>query len=323
LNVLRFERMKYSRLKELLFKLTILSLIVCLSVELLHRLVLKLDEKQAFTAALSDKHAFARSIPSPKILLVGGSGMMFCYNSAMISEATGLPVANMALLAPLGLKFILSDTERAVQEGDTVIMSFEYANEDVDGDFETQLSVADYSPDSYAHISMPSGITDQIKGVVNHRLLSVWKVPGLLNSYSVEDPYSIYFRDAFNREGDIVSHENNVCSPVTVEDFTADYFDVDAQLAWINHYAERYKQKGAKVYYTFPVVAESFCRNAGEAITGMEDRFREDLTAPLLLDAAQSCYPDSAFFDSIFHLKKEGRDLHSQKVISGLLATLQ
>lgn len=306
----------------LLLKCFLITLLTILSLEIIHRSIVAADEGTSLVAALIDKHVYADSLPSPKVLLIGGSGVMYCYNSRLLSEKMAKPVANMGLLAPLGVNFILADAAPYVRWGDTVILSFEYSSNSCEGDLETQLEVADYLPESYRLITF-SNVIATVKSLIKHRLRSIQKVPSLLETPTVEDRNSIYFRGAFNRQGDIVSHVNNFSREIHADSGIIETFDFKGQIDCMNRYIDLFKSQGATVFFVHPVVAKSYHANAQKAIEEVDGLLREKLHAPILTHPEQSYYPDSLFFDSIFHLKSVGRDIQTQRLIRALQSRLK
>jgi len=309
--------MAQKRYKLLLGKCLLVVLLTGLSVEMIHRIIVAVDKDTALGAALIDKHAYAATLPSPKILLLGGSGAMYCYNSQLLASQLNKPVTNMALLAPLGINFILAGADRYIRRGDTVILSFEYSSNTCGGDLETQLEVAEYLPESYPLISFPD-ISTLIKSVIRHRLRSVQKIPSLFESPAVEDRTSIYFRRAFNRQGDIISHINNFSRKIQADSAVIETFNFEAQIDCMNVYIDLFKKRGANVFFAHPVVAQTYHSNAQKAIEEADQLLLQKLHAPILIRPQQSYYPDSLFFDSIFHLKPAGRDIQTQKLIHAL-----
>lgn len=311
--------MLFAQVKKFVFRSFLLLALTVFFIEALHKTVTLLDQKNAFTAALAEKHSRAASLPSPKILLVGGSGVLFCYNSALLEQLTGLPVVNTALLAPLGMRFILSDIEKYVSKGDYVLASFEYDNNKLEGDLDTQLGVADFLPETRGLIRFPSDPVERLKAEVRHRLFSFWKIPMLLENPTVEDPYSIYFRKAFNSHGDIISHENNFPRGVQSGGEKILPFNLSEETEYLNAFAGRIRDKGAVIFYNYPAVPSGYCDDAREAFDRLQTGFAANLRVPVLSEPESNCYPDSLFFDSYFHLKAEARDLHTRKVAAGLL----
>ncbi len=80
----------------------------------------------SYMAGLKAKVARLKSVPSPKIVLVGGSNLAYGIDSAMIEKSLGMPVVNMGITAGLGFKYHLESVRNRLRPGDIVIASPEY-----------------------------------------------------------------------------------------------------------------------------------------------------------------------------------------------------
>ncbi|WP_159474598.1 hypothetical protein [Dyadobacter sp. 3J3] len=310
--------MKLSNTQNFVFKIILLILLVFGFIEVVYRVITTRYAKNAFTAALVDKHAYAKSISSPKIILIGGSNVAFGLNSEILSTKTNLPVVNMALLAPLGIRFILSDAANYINKGDIVIMSFEY-DISTEGDIESQLSVVDFIPEDRPFVTDTSTLMENWKASLLHRLQAPSKIENIFEKPTVEDPYSIYFRKAFSKQGDIKSHLNNYVHEVHYDGGIMESFFNQKQIECLNTFIDLFRKKGAKVYFQYPTAAESFYQNSRSAIADLDRNLKMNLHAPLLSTPEQSVYPDSLFFDTVFHLKGPARDIRTEKVANALV----
>ena len=77
----------------------------------------------SFVGALNEKYDRLHSIEEPKLVVVGGSSVVFGTDSAMIEKYTGMPVVNFGLYAALGTKLMLDLSRPAIGEGDVVVLS--------------------------------------------------------------------------------------------------------------------------------------------------------------------------------------------------------
>ena len=73
-----------------------------------------------------DKHNRLDSLPSPKIVFVGGSNLAYGLNSKRVEDSLQMSVVNMGLHAGFGLKFILNEVKPYINKGDIVVLSPEY-----------------------------------------------------------------------------------------------------------------------------------------------------------------------------------------------------
>jgi hypothetical protein len=73
------------------------------------------------------KTRIAAATPSPRVLIVAGSGALFGLDSAALSAAWHRPVVNMAVNAGLGLRYILWRARQTARAGDVILLPLEYA----------------------------------------------------------------------------------------------------------------------------------------------------------------------------------------------------
>lgn len=147
------------------------------------------------------------------------------------------------------------------------------------------------------------------------------KIETVFEKPAIDDPYSIYFRGAFTSEGDIISHLNNYQGNVHDENGKVSSFDYGRQIESINSFTRPFENKGARVFFLFPTVASSFYDNTSVAIDDLNRKMDSKLTARILSDPKQSVYPDSSFFDTIYHLNEGARDIHTERIAKALLKT--
>jgi hypothetical protein len=77
--------------------------------------------------AYDKKAHIAAATPSPRVLIVAGSGALFGLDSEALSRAWGVPVVNMAVNAGLGLSYILWQARQTARAGDVILLPLEYA----------------------------------------------------------------------------------------------------------------------------------------------------------------------------------------------------
>src|SRR5262249_5798138 len=68
----------------------------------------------------------AQSIASPKIVLVGGSNVLFGLRAEHIEARLGVAAVNMATAADFGPDYVLFLTRQALRPGDIVVVAFEF-----------------------------------------------------------------------------------------------------------------------------------------------------------------------------------------------------
>jgi hypothetical protein len=72
------------------------------------------------------KTRIADAIAGPRILVVGGSGTLFSFDSTVAGAAIGRPMVNFGTHAGLGMAYILDRAARLLHRGDIVVLAPEY-----------------------------------------------------------------------------------------------------------------------------------------------------------------------------------------------------
>lgn len=75
---------------------------------------------------LAFKSDYARSLPSPKLVVFAGSGGRYSHRCGVLTEQTGWPCANLSIAVGIGLDFLIAQIEPVLQPGDVVYMPLEY-----------------------------------------------------------------------------------------------------------------------------------------------------------------------------------------------------
>jgi hypothetical protein len=77
-------------------------------------------------ALYEDKTRIAQAIAGPKIVVVGGSSVLFGVRADMLSKALAVPVVNFGTHAGLDLDYLLHRSTAALRPGDMVLLCIEY-----------------------------------------------------------------------------------------------------------------------------------------------------------------------------------------------------
>lgn len=76
---------------------------------------------------LDVKMAFAADVAGPKRLIVGGSDVLYSFDTDRISAATGVRTVNFGLNVGLGMGFLLDVARKNVKPGDEVVLCLAYS----------------------------------------------------------------------------------------------------------------------------------------------------------------------------------------------------
>lgn len=273
-------------------------------------------EQQNGWAGIIDKHQHLDSLASPKLMLIGGSNIMFGLDSQLLQDSLHLPVINLGLGGALGLSFFLNEAKQSLRKGDFVLISIEYFLDK--GDYEAQLFTASLFPPASQYIDYQS-LADSLTVNWNYRLRRIRNLFLLPSAPSesnrIDDTTSVYFRKAFNHSGDIMSHLNNP-SPTQLDDRTTmNQADYSTGIKKLNDFANFAKQNGVRVFFSYPSYCESEFQKNQKLLNELDKQLRQQVAIEFIDTPKDQSYPDSLFFDTVYHLNGIGRLLRTQKII--------
>jgi hypothetical protein len=134
-------------------------------------------------------------------------------------------------------------------------------------------------------------------------------------------PDPIYNRSAFTERGDFVNHLDLPSRPLALYTI-ADQQELNHDaLHLLQDFQSAVQQQGAQAYLLYPVIAESFW-TFGENRKAIETLnlaiLRQNGIQPLTTPDA-SVWPDELFFDTVYHLTRQGRRLRSEMIAESLV----
>ncbi|MDR2796926.1 MAG: hypothetical protein LBB80_01115, partial [Treponema sp.] len=257
----------------------------------------------AYNLAILDKYRLLEAMGSPKLVIAGGSNCAFGIDSPVLAEALGMPVFNLGISAGFGLGRILEDAGSFLREGDVLLIIPEYSH------FTDNWNGGEAAYDLIFHARQ-------------YRLLlhpSLYGLPGKLSSYIVThfqgfiagfrppNPLA-YRRDGFNQYGDYIGHlesENQV-------------FASTPALGKLNQrvlnrffqFVEACEEQGIRVILSYPSYEEASFAASAELIRTLDQTLREQI--PVISRPETYCFPRDWFYDTVYHLNKEGRQQRTE-----------
>lgn len=263
-----------------------------------------------FMAAMIDKHERADEIGSPKIIIAGGSNVAFNIDSERIEEEFGLPVVNLGLSVGLGMDFIVNELIDVAGEGDVIIFSITFF-ENIDGVYSLKRHTAQHIPKAnrYFSLDLSEEFTIHSRRLRDNIIAVVYRLLGrstpAVESDAVSESESIYTRSGFNEYGDFTAHYGLPQVDVLGQRFTFEYTEWEG-IDQLNRLHSEVEKKGAELYYIYPAYPYSDFERNREVLTRFDEDMREGLTFPILGEIESSLYPETLFFDTAYHLQREG-----------------
>ncbi|MCC6300841.1 MAG: hypothetical protein IT314_16265 [Anaerolineales bacterium] len=283
------------------------------------------DPKHLYQASLL-KSALLRDIPSPRIIIVGGSNVAFGIDAELMEKELGIPVINDGLHVALGIAPI-NEIKAHLRSGDIVIISLEYYNfTDLQSFYGQPQYLADwveFSPERiwYLHEpykQMPSIFAMALERKVNRQLNYY------LYGFSFEAGRNFYSGDLFDEHGDFIGHlGEGADKKFDVADSVYPINLIEEAYLYLEDFNQYAKSKGALVFYEAQAHRQTNCDRTGEKhLNRFFNLLKSRTTIPLLTNRDQLCLPDDYFYDTPYHLNEQGRKIRTERLIENLRSYL-
>ncbi len=302
-------------------KLTLFGLLLATVAWLFFSFVLPPDLADSF-AIIYRKLDYLRDAPSPKVVLLGGSNVLMGVDSGLLEKRLGRPVANVALQASIPLSFQLNEIEPYLKPGDLVVISAEYgAYVFPEGNPQILARQLEVYPAGFllldpANLQQLPTILKTIFQAKYDRLRSRGSLQPA-NLQQLLDPAGSVpqsLLNMFDAQGDFIAHLDLPGKPVAtkalfgIKQVNPLFFDM------VNAVGERIRQKGATAVLTFPSCRQSNCAATGADLQALYELVKSNVSIPIVGTPESYCYPDQYFFDTEYHLLRQGRALRSEQM---------
>lgn len=277
-----------------------------------------------FLGELKYKVQYLEEARGPRIVLVGGSGVAFGVDSALMErELPGYTVVNFGMYAALGTTVMLDLSEDLIRPGDIVILIPEQQEQTLSDFFDPAVMWQALDGAFPLLGRLPGTYRSALAGQFPY--FAAQKYADLLQGRTPR-PRGVYSRASFNAAGDVVS---GLCSrnimaggydpntPIRFDSALA----TDAFLSRINAYARSVEERGATMWY-------AFCPMNAAAVEGAAgpDEFYDALQAalrfPVIGDPNQSILESGWFYDTNFHLNASGKIVYTRLLVRNIKAVL-
>lgn len=310
--------------------LTYLSAFTCLMLSLMPvvwivcAFFLPAQYSESFLGELKAKCARLKQEQGKRIVLVGGSGVAFGYDSQMIAQAfPAYGVVNFGMYAGLGSKVMLDLSERDIREGDIVILSPEQDAQTLSGYFNAKAMWQAADGDFSMLLCLQKEDFGRMAGCLPQ--FAQEKFRHFRNgTVPVQD--GIYSRSAFDAYGDI---RGGLCSrnimPLGYDANRTVYYTKEVLdemfVRYMNDYAKKLSRKGAAVWYRFCPV-NSLAVDPASEVAAYYEVLSEKLDFPVIGNPTDSMMEPEWFYDTNFHLNACGKIVNTVQLIRDIKAML-
>ncbi len=278
-----------------------------------------------FLGELRCKVALLEHTDGPRIVLVGGSGLAFGVDSALMErELEGCRVVNFGLYAALGTTVMLDLSEPLIREGDIVILVPEQQGQTLSDWFDPAVM--------WQGLDGAYGLLERLPGEKLARLAGAFpefagqKFAAFLRG-GLPQPQSVYRRDSFNERGD-------VASPLCARNVMPGGYDASTPIRFetemvteafaqrVRAYAQAVKKKGAVFWYGFCPMNSLAAQGTAEDIDRFYAALQEKLGVPLAGDPHDFLLAGEWFYDTNFHPNASGKTVYTRALIRSVKAML-
>lgn len=273
-------------------------------------------------AAITDKEQRLKETPSPRLIVVGDSGVGFGIVSPMLEEAfPEYHPLNNGLAAGFGHRILLGEVAPELREGDVVVICLVYDIFDRNVINEFIFPLAGHDPDIFLSLD-----ERDLNFLFEHAFYGIRvamhqtrKVAFNPLDKDYPDPYA---RDSYNEYGDIDAH-HDMPLPETrrhsLEALDLDELEYAREvIADLNEFAAEAEAKGASVYFWFSDVSEQSYADFGDEMNRLNALLQGSLNFPVLNTPSEAVQPVEVFFDTPYHLTEEGARNRTQRLIEAL-----
>ncbi|MEM6525803.1 MAG: hypothetical protein AAF693_18535 [Bacteroidota bacterium] len=262
-------------------------------------------------SALLSKKELLRNMEGQRLILVGGSSVVYGYESNRIEEATGIPVINAGLHAGLGLDFYSNFIKAHVRTGDKVVLIPEYnllvrkprANR-------VFYLAGELAPEVLAYKPEGRGWINRVKVFVIINNLKVRRL--ILEVLGVEDQELT--RASVSEKGDILNNDGQ--KPKSrIHAFSSVPEEIPEEVIHlINELHSHLAERGVELYISYPPLASiEYTDDVG--VAQMDSELKNKLITILLNTPTDQRYNNDLFFDTYYHLNGEGRKLNTGRFL--------
>ncbi len=263
------------------------------------------------TASIIEKTRRLESLKSPKLIIVGGSGTFFGLNSETIQKELKLNVVNMAQFAGFGLNFLLEQTKSSIRKGDIVLLSIEYFLK-LDMDSEVRDNILKYYPAAAKYFpNVRVSYIDKLRYNFLNNVESIFSF--ITTPISRRSPVFKHSRIS-NIYGDCTGYLKyaNPAKRTKMGKFIYRFYE---GIAVIKKYIEAVHKKGGDVCLIFPPISKTAFSLNGSVFNKYYKELKNIPGNKVLCTPSEMVFADSLFFDTFYHLNKEGRKIRTERVI--------
>ena len=269
---------------------------------------------QTHMMTYKDKLQTLSELEGPKAVFIGGSSTHFSVSAELFEKETGIRAVNMGLHMAISLDKYLSQAERFLSDGDIVFLIPEYdyyCTEWRKYDKQNSEFAVLYGDVNLLEYSLESA--EAFPNLI-YTGWSEWEsiikqIISLLLFEKTNENYSRYDSDKW---GDFVGYCGS--GQISPRIATYDDYNEESYHSLINSIKE-FEQKGIKVFLLFPPYAGFAFDENRKVITSVYEALKNE-NLNLLFEPECPRYNDKYFYDTVYHLNADGKEIYTWLIIN-------
>jgi hypothetical protein len=279
-------------------------------------------DTENYMAAAADKHRLLYSVPSPRVILIGGSNTAFSVDSQTMSEHFGMPVINMGLNVDIGLRYMLNEVRPALRDGDILLIFPEYVHFSglpLDGRARELGTLIKFCPECISGISTPTQAYNVAAGLFQASESDILRAVRKPETQS-----TVYIRQGFNVWGDMIAHlDQPAPSGFAGTISQIEVSSPNPAIELLNTFYESLDTVDAQVFLVYPAIPINIYKAQKENFKALDELIKTDIDFPVIGAPQDFIYAGKYFYDTTYHLNREGREVHTVHVIDMLPPSLK
>ena len=276
-----------------------------------------------FIGGIIQKHELLSKASGPRIILIGGSGVGYSVDSEAIIKETGMPVVNMGVFGQFGLRYMLEEVKAEVQSGDILVVIPEYSHFYYMFEGWRGLNELIFVyPKSLFYLSSKAQFKAMAKTFPRFYKKKIEHLgQNLIAKWTRTTPRPI----SYNQYGDYVAHlDSEEIFPLQKEGLFHDFVKINQLklnkkvVETLNAFEQEMREKGATMLFSYPTVPDvqfaAFQRFPAE----IARQVAENAHFKVLNTPADEVQPLNDFYDTVYHLNREGRTKRTRRLINYL-----
>lgn len=255
---------------------------------------------------------------SKKIILIGGSSLGFGLNEELLEKESGYKVVNLGLHAGFGHLFNTSIAKANINEGDIVLLGYEYDWYLEDGfsifNPELIMSGIDYNLEMYKYIPLSK-----------YPLIfkNLFKYASLKSNYNPSS--GTYSSFSFDKKGRMIlkrekyvidDYENNIDYYGKI-DFKDEIIS-DNSIRYLRQFKKYVETKGASIYFISPPILKDAVKCDTFELLKLKNQEEEKIGIKYLSNPEKYIFESSYMFDTIYHCNSKGEKYRTELLIDDL-----